>query len=66
MVFLDTLFHVDAVTNSNKPPWNKYLRRQWSRNRYLSNPLASFCPGLDNVNVVRELMVGLRSGEHPY
>jgi hypothetical protein len=66
MVFLDTLFHVDAVTNSNKLLWHTYLRRQWSKNSYLYNPLASLCPALDNMNVVTELEVGLCSGEHPY
>jgi hypothetical protein len=28
MVFLDTQLHVDAVTDSSKLPWYKYLKRQ--------------------------------------
>jgi len=28
MVFLDTTFHVDSVTNSSKLPWHKYLLGQ--------------------------------------
>jgi hypothetical protein len=28
MVFLDNPLHVDAVTEENKLPWHKYLKRQ--------------------------------------
>jgi hypothetical protein len=28
MVFFDTQLHVDAVTDSSKLPWHKYLTRQ--------------------------------------
>jgi len=58
MVFLDTPLHVDAVTDSSKLPWHKYLKEQQSENSHLYNPAASLSPALDNMKVVTELNGG--------
>jgi len=59
MVFLDTPFHVDAVTDLNKLPWHKHIKRQQSNNSHSYNPPTSMSPVLDNMKVVTELMAGL-------
>ena len=52
VVFLDTPLHVDAVTDSSKLPWHKYLKRQYSKNNHPYNSHTSLFPALDNVKVV--------------
>jgi len=59
MAFLDTTLHVDAVTNSSKLPWHKYLKRQYFHNSHHYNPPTLPSPALDNMNFVTDFMTGL-------
>jgi len=59
MVFLDTPLHVDTVTDSNKLPWHKYLKREESKNGHPYNTPASLSPALNNMKAVTVLMAGL-------
>ena len=34
MDYLDPTLHVDAVTNSRKLPWHKFLKRQYFHNSH--------------------------------
>jgi hypothetical protein len=59
MVFLETTLHVDAVTNSSKLPWHKYLKGQYFQNSHPYNPSTSLSPALDNMRFVTDVMAGL-------
>jgi hypothetical protein len=59
VVFLATTLHVEAVTNSNKLPWYKYLKRLYFHKSHHYNSPTSLSPNLDNMNFVTDLMAGL-------
>ena len=59
MVFLDSPLHVDAVTDTCKLPWHKYLKRLYSKNSHPYNLPASLSLAVDYMKVATELMEGL-------